>query len=400
MGNGLIDKDFLKEGHDTFIKAPDGIEAIARCFKEELAFECEAKKSALILEGRQKSFEENRIVEMLNAGGGIPNDAVLQAERNRGIFSFLLALPLLGTSYALVHWSLEPFQAGRLIIFLVALGTSLGVALSFERLLNLLVKLLPERVSLIWQTFFTLAAAVFAAAAVLYLSQVRSQLAAVYLLQGTPGFDQAVTAFYDKSLHLLRMVFPLLTLALDIVAGVTLHTALTKLASSGPTLSLIRKLESIRGDMVRMGTRIKELEVLPEKAANAFWRGAEMARAETERREKTERAREAEGKNIRGMEERRMPTPEEMADRKALRLSICLVAFIIILICLVLAVRAFAREVVVVGLDISASNEVADYKNVSEFQKNLKGVERVIEQARPGTEIKVYAITEESFGKN
>ncbi len=173
MDSGLIDKDFLKEGHDTFIKAPEGIEAIAQCFKEELTFECEAQKSALIIEGQQKSFEENRIVEILNAGSGIPNDMALQAERRRGISCLLLVLPLLSTSYALVHWSLEPFQVGWQIIFLVALGTSLGVALSFERLLNLLTKLLPERISLIWKTFFTLAAAVFAATAVVYLSFVR-----------------------------------------------------------------------------------------------------------------------------------------------------------------------------------------------------------------------------------
>ncbi|MCX5909676.1 MAG: hypothetical protein NTY64_21505 [Deltaproteobacteria bacterium] len=371
MGNGLIDKDFLKEGYNTFMKAPDGIEAIARCFKKELAFECEAQKSALMLEGQRKTFEENRIVEILNAGGGIPNEAALQAERNRGVSYFILTLPLLSTSYALVHWSLEPFQAGWQIM-----------------LLNLLTKLLPGRISLIWQTFLTLAAAVFAVTAVVYLSLVRNELAAVYLLQGTPGFDQAVADFYQKSLHLLRMVFPLLTLALDLMAGVTLHTALTKLASSGPNLKLLKRLESIRGDMVRMGGRIKELEVLPEKAANGFWRGVEIARAETTKKEKFEEVRL-----------RPAPSPEEIANRKAIHISIALVAFILILISLILAVKAFAGEVVVVGLDISASNNVADYRNTSEFPKNLNGIEKVIQQARPGTEIKVYAITEESFGK-
>ncbi len=401
MSSGLIDKDFFKLGYDTFLKAPNGIEAMARCFKEEWSFECEAQKSVLALEGQQKSFEENRIVEILNASGGIPNEAALQAERNRGISYFFLTLPLLSTSYALVQWSLEPFQAGRQIIFLVALGTSLGVALLFERLLNLLAKLLPERISLIWQTFLTLAATVFAATAVVYLSQVRSELVAVYLLKGSPGFDQAVSDFYQKSLHLLRMVFPFLTLALDLAAGVTLHTTLTKLASCGPTLALLRKLGSVRSDMIKMARKIKELEVLPEKAANAFLRGVEMARAETERKEKAQRERKEEKDKFEEMRARKtMPTPEEMADRKAMNISIVLVAFIIILITLILAVRAFAGEVVVVGLDISVSNNVGDYKNVSEFQKNLNGVERVIQQARPGTEIKVYAITEESFGKN
>jgi Ca2+/Na+ antiporter len=382
--------DFWKQGYQACLQALAEIHEICRREKEKLVLECQVMIAALTLEGQRLSYVEELIVKSLNAGGGEPPIQTVQAEYRKGLFSLFLTCPLLATSYSLVNWSLRPFEMGW-VTLLVAFGASVVVTVSFERALNLLANLLPDRPFLIWKLFLTVAAGVLGAVAVVYLALMRNDLAHVYMLhqQGTPGFDDAVSRFYQKSLSILRMVFPLLTISLDLVAAVTLHNALSSLTSYGPTLKLLRRLDSVRCGMVRIAGEIKEFETLPERFERDFLNGVAVAKEELRKKE-LEEAKRARPRDL---------SPDEIEQKKVRTLSFALIGFILLLVLLIIAARAFGSEMSVVFKDLSCSMNVTDYRGVSEFQKDSESIGEIIKKAKPGTDIKVFGIHENTFGR-
>ncbi|MEM2947665.1 MAG: hypothetical protein QXN96_05465 [Candidatus Bathyarchaeia archaeon] len=386
-----LKKIWVKEGYDDFLKNPEKIRELCKTKAERIRKENQAAINKLTLLGQMKSSVETEIVKSIEASSGGKSKESLRSMRNQGIAEFCFSLMLLVPSLFLNQWSISPFEFGWFAP-LISLGISIIVVISLERMLALLTNILPERASLIWNLFIVTAAGVFGTAAVLYLSRVRNDLAVLTMFShyNSPDFASAVQKFYEKSLGVLKGVFPLLTLGLDLTAAVLLHSAVSKLSYAVPILGSHRMLEHTRKELINIASEIKTRESVPEVFINCYMEGVLKAEGELKKKQSIKK----EGKPI-----KQPLTPEDLEMKRARNLTIAIILFIILLLLLIYAVGAFGSETALIGLDITGSNSVKDYTGISEFEKNLQGVKRVIEQARQGSELKAYAIHEESYSK-
>jgi len=375
---------WTKNGYDAYLKAPDAFPEICESETKKFARKCEAERTALTYQGQIRSHEEKIITDSLRAGGGVPPMQTVQAECKRGYSELILALLLLTSSFALVYWSLQPYENLGWKMPLIALGWSVLLTTSFALVLWILVKVLPERAVLIWKLFLVISAAVFAAVTIMGASHIRGDLAAIEIIQknGT-DISELVKKFYEETLKILRTVFPFVAISIDITAAVLLDSATTKLTTQRPVLKMLKRLEQLRSEMADIASGIKDLEVAPEIFEACFRRGGKEAEEKMKKNREIEKAR----------------TTDPESDRaKKLTMAIIIYAAVLLLI-IILYGRAFGSECVIVHTDVTLSSNARDYSENLEFDKNFKGVEKVIQHLKPGTEINIFGITGDSFSR-
>ena len=173
------------------------------------------------------------------------------------------------------------------------------------------------------------------------------------------GYVQAAVAdFYTRSRRLTTLLMFLATAGLEIVAALALHDAGVRLRSAIVVLAEQRRLAKLRREIATCAQAIDQWQQYPRVVREAFTRGALFESG------------------------RRM-------QRRVIAAAVC--AVVVLAIILMFVSRARAQEVVIAAIDLSTSSAG------DELQSNVRGIEQLIAQLRPGSRLLVIPISEQSF---
>ena len=173
--------------------------------------------------------------------------------------------------------------------------------------------------------------------------------------------------FFDTTLPRLKWLMALLSLAMELGAGLALYDARRLgLESTEDPSEIRRELAALQQDMVAHVHEISALQNEAAQFATRFWRDFHRAMLSG-----------AAGSTL----------------KKSLIVALC--AF------LLSSGAAFAGERlnIVIAVDLSKSVAVNDKNQLAEFQKNLNGVGRLLTGLPPGSRLTVIGITDDSFAQ-
>jgi len=181
-----------------------------------------------------------------------------------------------------------------------------------------------------------------------------------------PPTSPAGDNFYERTAGLLDIVMALAALAMELGAGFATHEAKRWSSSTEDAAALRQELDSVHGDMIGHGEMLWRLQnegVIFEKR---FYRDFYYA-----------------------------------LFTRAVRSAIRKLSLIALAASLLLGsnLHALDCEDVVVLLDLSQSVAFKGYSGETEFQKNIAGVSRVVSSLPAGSNVTVFGITDDSFGK-
>ena len=261
----------------------------------------------------------------------------------------------------------EPFRLGPKT-YLYCLGIAIVTPFATEKFLETVRN---ERV------FRSITAMVFLAALVGsgLLAVIRGNLFAREVDQDTPtsviegeapAANQPQNDFYKETGGLLKVLMVLLTVAIDIGAGIAIHGALELSATAHEDgNAIILELDEARKRIGEVVFEIKALENSPVVFENEFWRDY-----------------------YRSMLRRTV-------HNSVARLSVLALCFL-----LFGAARAAAQTTtnLVIALDLSNSESRKGHDGKTQFEKNVETIGRLLAKIHEGTKLTVIGITENSFG--
>jgi hypothetical protein len=165
-----------------------------------------------------------------------------------------------------------------------------------------------------------------------------------------------------------------MAIAFSLSSAVIFHEGFERVTGDGKHLYDYSKLKFIRRKIIGISRYVKELEVLPEIYEAEFMRGVLSVKEKQD--------------------------PAEPDGTTTFRLGFAILAYAFVLFALLIfASAAFGTESVIAVVDFSGSSKEKDYKNIDEFQKNLKAVEPLIMRLKAGSDFSVIGITESSFSR-
>jgi hypothetical protein len=178
---------------------------------------------------------------------------------------------------------------------------------------------------------------------------------------------------------LLRIVFPLLGVGLEIATGLLFYAGVDKLGSTMPLLRVHGRLESVENGMIVITDSINRLKTEPEELMNTALNAIDQVTSEPVIVNE--------------------PKVEVDTDRvKARRLIFYLIMFIIgLFIMFSLIGKAMAFNTEIIAVDLSGSEKTIGYDKQTEFDKNLRGVDMVVGSIEPDTMLYILGINATSF---
>lgn len=324
---------------------------------------------------RQKAFyhklrwDTNQIDSCLNAGPGERPQQLVEYNYRIGFVLALVTGLIILCEALFCSWAFDPFREVGPKKYLFALGmTSLGL-LIFKLILNYLQKSLHPNRYLTLVLYMSVGAGFAVVVALLNLAVVRGFLLDALARGG------AASEFYSRSGPLMILMFSAMAVAFALGGGLIMKEAGDRLLGSRSVLKIYRKREENHRLMTEIPPAMERLEAMPRICELNFSKGAietlEKMRKQNEKRESN---------RDRGL---------------LLRLGVFIgvLALILLLVC-----RAFAGDLLVVGLDLSLSQKATDYTGETEFSKNLRAIqEGVIPKLRPSSTLYILGITATSF---
>lgn len=330
--------------------------------RERIRLANEARINALRFEGEHLAARERALAERLR---NAEQARAAIRERSSQLYYWMVGAILVVAAFLFAMIALRPYRLGRvgdLYCFGIALVTPFAVeeflrAWKSEKLLRAVIS----------AVFIAALAGGMLLAAIrgnLLSRQLQESMPAV-VIEGDSSSAPAQPSFYDSTHTSLEWLMLFLALAIDLGAGVAIHRALAAGTKPGEDPEgLSEELAAVRE---RLGAVVYELTALtngPSVFVATFWRDFYRAML-------TRTARKA--------------------IAKGLTLSLCL--FFIghgVL-------SAQTRRTEIVALDLSTSEGVKGRDGKTQFEKNVKGVERLLASVGPDTRITVIGITEASF---
>jgi len=331
--------------------------------RQRIALTNEARINALRVEGRYLIEREHQLEERLRQAEP-PGRGGLRKFKER--YCWVIGALLTAAAF---FFSLVAFQPYRLGVIgdLYCLGIALVTPFAVEEFLEVWKseKVLKAMITTVFITAISGGALLAAIRGDLLARQVeQSSPTAVIDGDGTPVPD-GPTSFYESTAPSLRMLMLFLAIAMDLGAGVAIHRALMARICPGEDCDkLSQEMADVRRQLVAHVFEITALTNEPAIFVARFWR--DFYRALLTR---------ATGKAI----------------TKWLGLLSCTL--------FLAAVSAFAQSHVnlVAALDLSASEDFKGPDEKAQFDKNLKGVERLLSTIEADTQITVIGITRDSF---
>jgi hypothetical protein len=337
------------------------------CDSERQHIEAANQPKIIALRG-QMSFLGDRESELKERIRRAPPAGDFRSRRRKSRYYLAVFAVLWVVGVALAVLTLDVYRLGWVSYFICT-----GIALVFPFLLDELLKSFdyPFVVKGI-----KIVACVAALSSLLLLARIRGDVLmqqikaaapAVIVGDGNPMSSDPQNNFFNETLPLFTNAITLLSLAMELGAGIALHEAHRFGNDSGDDRGqLAQELGAVQQQMV---SHIHEIGVLQNEAAvfvTRFWRDFHRAML-------TGTARNALGK-----------------------LSI-------LLLCMTLfGIRIAAAENrmhIVVAVDLSKSVAVADNNQAAEFQKNLSSIGNLLAHLPAGSKSTVIGITDNSFAQ-
>jgi hypothetical protein len=363
-----METTFWKEGFRVGKKNPAAWQEICILRKEGISESQEHEITRLTVKGAGLQEREEGLRHFLPSDNDHSHSAAL------GWVYLMSGILLLFLSYSMLLLTLEPYALGW-----KAHAVSMGAALATALAMHWLLENWEKRD---W-TAFSLAAVCLGMMIFVHflLSFLRAEILKETLtavagssveIDGSTVHSTAST-FYTRTAHLLKLALPLLALVPELVMGMSFHAGLKDLLS--PLVRARRELEQIRQRMILVVTELHYRQNLPEIFDKEFTAGARQAITEKDETDK----------------------------RVAILIPIVLA---VILAIAFLAATAFAgsgTEVkttqLVILLDLTESRKVTGYDGQTEFQKDVRAIEKILSNLPPASQINILGITDHSFSK-
>ena len=370
-------ENFYEQGCRTAMWVGEKWPEICRSLIENVELKCKEEITNLKAHYHKLKYELNEINSSLNAGPGERPQQVVAYNLKIGCFFLLSTLLLMGGESFLVVWTFDPFPEMGVKKYLISVAITILGFIIFERILYLLSQLTTPRNFHILTLFLAVAAGIMAVVALLSLAWVRG-----FLLKALIGSrmmplteNTAAQKFYQSSGSLMNLLFAAMAVAFALGGALLMREAGERIAGSSSVLKLYKRKEKIQNLMTEIPSRMERLEALARMGENEFSRGATETLARIKRGEETR---------------------ERHKDRWVL---IALGIFIaVLLFVFIITSHLFARELVVVGLDVSVSELAVDYKGETEFAKNLTAIgERIVPNLGPDSDLLIMGITGNSL---
>ena len=339
----------------------------AYCASEQQVIELRNDPSILALTFEAQLLREQEL-ELVECLRHTPPIGSLRVRRVKAIWYWMVAVVLTSASCYLTFFSLEPFRIGT-----KALLYCVGVAAVTPFALGLVL----ER----WNTerIFKWSAAVACVAAlagVLLLALVRGNILmqqfenatpAVIIDDQQPVVPQPETDFYGATLSLLTAFMFLLTLAMELGAGLAMHEGWRMIADDSEEWQTMRQqLEEIRRRMKGLIFETRAMQVESPRFAAEFYRDFYRAM---------------------------LTNTVRSAIKKLTVILVCALA--------VSQVRATAMTQLnlVIAVDLTKSVDVRGPDEKTEFHKNIDAVGNILAQIPADTKLTIIGITDASFSQ-
>ena len=182
----------------------------------------------------------------------------------------------------------------------------------------------------------------------------------------TPAENQPQNNFYRDTAQLLKVLMVLLTIAIDIGAGIAIHRAMElSAAAHNDRKAITLELEVARKRIGEVIFEITALENSPEVFERTFWRDYYRSLL-------------------------RQTAQNSSIKLAALALFISLFG--------AGRIAAQTKTELVIALDLSASETVRGHDGLTQFEKNARAIGQLLGETSTGTKITIIGITENSYG--
>ena len=309
--------------------------------------------------GTLSKMKEAEIVDRQNKSGGTKDSSLVQLMIKRGLFELNFGELLALVGFAFLLFVFAPFQAGWISVVL-----SVGfVAVTIFSLHIALKSYYETRWLILGISSLCVSFAVFGH---VMISLIRGQLFKELFRSSTSGF-------YSSATNYLSIALPFLSLAVEIGAALGMFLGIEKLWSAD--VHDYRNMEKYRERMIAADAEIERLKNLPEKEEIDFISGA-----------------------LGGANEVLHPKEKKNVEKKLA--WIIPITILIIIILALFTAKAFGNEQersIVIVADLTKSSLSKDKEGLTEFEKNVKGIESVLATVEPASRIAIIAITDKSF---
>lgn len=290
----------------------------------------------------------------------------LRARKRRALLHYAMLAVLTAAAFVFAVLAFEPFRLGwKSWLYCV------GIAVVTPFLVDLILERWASQKLV---TMLTTIAGVVALASLMLLAVVRgdifmqqaaSSISPVVVAGDAPATTGATTDFYGHTLPLLRIIMALLSLAIEVGAGIALYEARRCGAVGEDITALQRELGDVRESMIVHGHELLTVENEGETFEHEFWRDFYRSVINGAR---------------------------EGGKRTLFVLFLCLALFG--------HDRAYAAEHLnlVMVLDLSKSEAATGHDGKTEFTKNVESVTSILATVPAGTSVTVLGITDDSFG--
>jgi hypothetical protein len=309
--------------------------------------------------GTLSKMKEAEIVDRQNKDGGAKDASIIQIITKKGKFELNFGLLLAIVGVAFLFFTFGPFQAGWISILL-----SVGfVGVTIFCLHTALKSYYETRWLVLGISSLCVAFALFGH---VMLSLIRGELFKELYRSSNAGF-------YSSASNYLGIALPFLSLAVELGAALGMFLGIEKLWSAD--VHDYRNLEKYRERMIAADAEIERLKNLPEQEEIEFSEGATQ-----------------------GALEALAPIDKNKLEKKLA--WIIPITILIIIILALFTAKAFGDEQerpIVIAADLTKSSLSKDKEGLTEFEKNIKGVESVLATVEPGSRIVIIGITDKSF---
>jgi hypothetical protein len=308
--------------------------------------------------------EERQLADRLSQA---PPAGDLRHKRRKAISAWTFTAILTGAGFFFALLSFEPFRLGWKS-YVYCLGIAVVVPFLVDNLLE------DNRLENVVKVL-TAVAATAGLASLMLLAVIRGDLLAqqvqtppAVVIDGDQPAPDAPNTFYGSTLGLLRIATVLLSLAMELGAGLALREAWKMLPQDSVDWEKLRQeRHQVHQRMVALAAEITRLEDEPALYVARFWRdfyGSMLTHTV----------------------------------RSAMMKLLVLVAALMV-VPHAGAATAASRLNLVVAIDLTKSVDVKGPDGTTEFQKNVDGVTRILAGVPVGARVSIIGITDHSFAQ-
>jgi len=389
--------EWEETGYQDAKRHPSNWPDIFKARRDHVALEKTRRMQELQHEGFLAQQERNRLVRWLE---NAPPAIVLESGKEQGHIFLALGSILLAGNYLFFYIALQPWILGFVKAHLAA-GTLAfaGIAATdwflYAYVRQQWIHLTLSSIALM--LFMYVGSLLGFVRAERFIEEITASANVEVISEGgatpaAPRPENEPSGFYARTGGLLKIIFALLPLALEPIAGLLFHEGRERAMS--PFLRGWSRLDKLQHQLQQVHSELQTSQCLEDSFTASYLIGAKRAVGEAP--------------EPRGSAEKETPDPQGLDKRVS---AAILIAFLVLTVLVFLSVqlsaatppvrntdqKSDATRIVVVALDLSKSSEATGHDGTSAFQKNSVAIHHLIQTLEPCTDISIIGITDASF---